>query len=438
MLVPPVDAGPPEPEIDQTKVPVLVAPAPVVDALIGLSRARGATARLDRRCRDARGADPSRRRRELLVGRTDPLRPAAQAGHRSPGRQHPVVGARLVIERAQRLGGVRRHVDVDAGGRGRRRAAPAGAPRLDARRRQGVADGDRAPGVRGRGRYARGLARWQPAPASSTSPPPMRPGIVAEPPSLSFGAIQDGGTASLELVVRDLGGGAGDWAISVSTVGGAPAGVTVSAPPVVTVPAGGTATIAVQARRRPGRSREGGLGHRRARAGRARAARAVLAARRPPDPGDQEGPRADDVADVPRRHPRSRQQRDLLPLSDGRLAARPAEQVLRPRPALALPPTRRRGERRRLDRDRPRGRGLSDPADGARREPGGRRVGPAAQRRPAPVERQHRPRCRDSTSPLPATGGWPSSHRSARPAATGSSSGWEISLRRASACSGSP
>ena len=73
------------------------------------------------------------------------------------------------------------------------------------------------------------------------------PGIVAEPPSLTFGAIPDGGTVSLNLAVRDLGGGAGDWAVSVRTVADAPAGVAVSAPPVVTVPAGGTATVAVQA-----------------------------------------------------------------------------------------------------------------------------------------------------------------------------------------------
>ena len=177
------------------------------------------------------------------------------------------------------------------------------------------------------------------------------PGIVAEPPSLTFGAIPDGGTASLNLAVRDLGGGAGDWAVSVRTVGRRPGGGRRVRPARRHGAGGRDGDHRRAGRRRPGCPREGGLGHRRARAGRARATSAVLAPRRPPDPGDQEGQAADDIADVPRQHARSRQQRDLLPLSDRRLAARAAAQVLRPGPAVALPPAPGRGERGRLDRD---------------------------------------------------------------------------------------
>ena len=72
------------------------------------------------------------------------------------------------------------------------------------------------------------------------------PGVVVEPASLSFGEIADGGSGSIELAVRDLGGGSGDWSVSTRFVGPIPTGVAVSAPPVVSVPANGSASILVQ------------------------------------------------------------------------------------------------------------------------------------------------------------------------------------------------
>ena len=351
VLIPPLGAGPPESEIDQTEVPVLVAPAPVVDALQAYL-ATGAAAR-------------------LTVGaatREEPTLPGVVASFSSAGptpfdqRLKPDVAApginilSSVPDSSSNepndwavFDGTSMSTPVVAGAAALLlQAHPDWTPAdvkesLMATAHPAFVD---EAGTREASPLAAGAGLVDVAAADA-------PGIVAEPPSLTFGAIPDGGTVSLDLAVRDLGGGAGDWAVSVRTRRRR---------------AGGGRRV-----RAAGRHGAGGRDGDHRRAGRRR-------------PGRRAGKEASGIVELVQgarvrrvpfwlrvdrpilatkkvrplttartyhgRHARSRQQRDLLPLSDRRLAARSAAQVLRPGPAVALPPPRGRGERR-ASRSRP-------------------------------------------------------------------------------------
>jgi minor extracellular serine protease Vpr len=245
VLVPPYDASPPVPEIDQTAVPVLVAPAPVVLALESYLEP-GATARLVVR----------------TVTREEATLPGVVATFSSAG----------PTPFDQRL-----KPDIAAPGVAILSSVPASSSNEPSD--WAIFDGTSmsTPAVAGAAALLlQAHSTWKPADVKaalmSTAHPAFvdaagtreaspltagaglidvsaatAPGAVAEPPSLSFGAIAPGTSTSIDLAVRDLGGGAGDWTVSTRFVGPVPSGLTVTAPTVVSVPEAGMGAIAVQA-----------------------------------------------------------------------------------------------------------------------------------------------------------------------------------------------
>lgn len=245
VLVPPYDSSPPVPEIDRTAVPVLVAPAPVVLALEGYlelaARARLSVRTTTREEATLPGvvatfssAGPTPFDQQLKPDIAAPgvaiLSSVPDSTSNEPGdwaifdgtsmATPAVAGAAALLLQAHptwtpadvkaALMATAHPAFVDAAGT--REASPltAGAGFVDV--------------------------------SAATAP-----GVVATPPALSFGEIDPGSSLSLELSVRDLGGGAGDWAVSTRFIGRPPQGVTVTAPPVVSVPEGATGAIVVQA-----------------------------------------------------------------------------------------------------------------------------------------------------------------------------------------------
>ena len=158
VLVPPMDASPPVPELDTTAVPVLVAPAPVVSALEQYL-AGGGRASIDVRTATREEATLPGRRRDLLVRGPDALRPAAEAGPRRAGRRDPLVRSRLARRTSRGTG---RSSTAPRWRRPSSRARPRccvqTASRLDAGGGEGGPDGHRASGIRRCGRNARGVA----------------------------------------------------------------------------------------------------------------------------------------------------------------------------------------------------------------------------------------------------------------------------------------
>lgn len=244
LLVPPYDASPPVPEIGETAVPVLVAPAPVVAALesyladgvraaINVRTATREEATLPGVVATFSSAGPTpfdqRLKPDIAAPGVAILSSVPQSSSNVPGdwaildgtsmATPAVAGAAALLLQAHpewtpaivksALMTTAHPAFVDAAGT--REASPltAGAGLVDV-------SGANAPG------------------------------IATEPQSLSFGEIRPGGSGSIDLTVRDLGGGSGDWALSTRFVGAAPTGVAVSGPAVVSVLPGGSATIAMQ------------------------------------------------------------------------------------------------------------------------------------------------------------------------------------------------
>jgi subtilisin family serine protease len=244
VLVPPHDASPPVPEIGETAVPVMVAPAPVVVALEAYL-AGGARAAINVR----------------TATREEATLPGVVATFSSAG----------PTPFDQRL-----KPDISAPGVAILSSVPSSSSNEPAG--WTILDGTSmsTPAVAGAAALLlEAHPEWTPAVVKSalmtTAHPALvdaagtreaspltggaglvdvsaanAPGIVTEPQSLSFGEIAGGGSASIELTVRDLGAGAGDWTVSTRFVGSVPSGVAVSAPPLVSVPSAGAATIAVQ------------------------------------------------------------------------------------------------------------------------------------------------------------------------------------------------
>ena len=244
VLVPPFDASPPVAEIDETAVPTLVAPAPVVSALESYL-ADGARAAINVR----------------TATREESTLPGVVATFSSAG---PTPFDQLLKP------------DIAAPGVAILSSVPDS--RANAPGDWAVLDGTSmaTPAVAGAAALLlQAHPEWTPAIVKSalmtTAHPAFvdaagtreaspltagaglvdvaaadEPGIATEPQSLSFGELRAGGSGSIDLTVRDIGGGAGDWAVSTRFVGPVPTGVAVSAPAVVSVPSGGAATIALQ------------------------------------------------------------------------------------------------------------------------------------------------------------------------------------------------
>jgi len=75
------------------------------------------------------------------------------------------------------------------------------------------------------------------------------PLLFAQPTGLSFRQLPPGATGSADVALSDAGGGAGDWTVSSTLLGGGGAG-SVAVPPTVTVP--GTLTVQATAGAQPG------------------------------------------------------------------------------------------------------------------------------------------------------------------------------------------
>jgi minor extracellular serine protease Vpr len=244
VLVPPYDARPPVPEIDLTAIPVLVAPAPVV-AVLETYLADGA--------RGAINVRTSTREEATLPGvvatfssagptpfdqqlKPDIAAPGVAILSSVPDSRSNEPGDWAVFD------GTSMATPAVAGAVALLlQAHPDWTPAVVKAALMGTAHPAfvDAAGTREASPLAAGAGLVDVSAANV-------PGIVAEPSSLSFGQIEDGGSGSIQVAVRDLGGGSGDWTVSTRFIGPAPAGVAVSAPPLVSVPANGSASIAVQ------------------------------------------------------------------------------------------------------------------------------------------------------------------------------------------------
>jgi minor extracellular serine protease Vpr len=245
VLVPPVDTGPPASEYDETKVPVFVAPQPVVDGLAAYL-ATGASAHLD--VGAGTGEEPTAPGvvASFSAGGPTPFDQLLKPDIAAPG----VNILSSVPDSSSNEPGDWEILD----GTSMSSPAVAGAAALllEAHPDWTPADVKEALMATAHPAFVDEAGTREASPLTAGAgfvdvAAANAPGVVGEPPSLDFGAIRDGATATLQLVVRDLGGGAGDWTVAARTIGNAPAGVTVSTPPVVSVPAGGSATIAVEA-----------------------------------------------------------------------------------------------------------------------------------------------------------------------------------------------
>ena len=244
VLVPPYDASPPVPELDVTAVPVLVAPAPVVSALEGYLGA-GARAAIN-----VRTATREEATLPGVVATFSSAGPTPFDQQLKPDLAAPGVAI---------LSSVPDSSSNEAGdwaifdGTSMATPAVAGAAALLLQ-----AHPDWTPGTVKSALMATAHPAFVDAAGTREASPltagaglvdvsaANAPGVVMDPPSLSFGEIGDGGSGSIQLAVRDIGGGSGDWTVSTRFIGPAPAGVAVSAPPIVSVPANGSASILVQ------------------------------------------------------------------------------------------------------------------------------------------------------------------------------------------------
>jgi minor extracellular serine protease Vpr len=245
VLVPPVDTGPPESEYGEMRVPVFVAPQPVVDGLAAYL-ATGASARLQ--VGAATGEEPTAPgvvasfssggptpfdqllKPDIAAPGVNILSSVPDSSTNEPGDWEILDGTSMsspVVAGAAALL-LQAHPDWTPADVKEALMATAHPAFVD------------EAGTREASPLTVGAGFVDVAAANA-------PGVVGEPPSLDFGAIRDGATATLQLVVRDLGGGAGSWTVAARTIGNAPPGVIVSTPPVVSVPVGGSATVAVEA-----------------------------------------------------------------------------------------------------------------------------------------------------------------------------------------------
>jgi minor extracellular serine protease Vpr len=244
VLVPPYDASPPVPELDQTAIPVLVAPAPVVTVLEGYLA--DATARLTVR----------------TATREEATLPGVVATFSSAGptpfdqQLKPDIAAPGVAI----LSSVPLSTSNEAGdwaifdGTSMATPAVAGAAALllQAHPTWSPADVKAALMATAHPAFVDAAGTREASPLTAGAglvdvSAANAPGVIADPPSLNLGEIRAGASRGIELSVRDLGGGTGDWAVSERFIGPAPVGVTVSAPLSVSIPPAGSAAIAVQA-----------------------------------------------------------------------------------------------------------------------------------------------------------------------------------------------
>ena len=245
VLVPPLDASPPVPEIDMTVIPVLVAPAPVVAGLEAYL-VPGVRASINVR----------------ILTREEATLPGVVATFSSAGPTpfdqilKPDIAAPGVAILSSVPGSGSNAADDWAVFDGTSMSTPAvaGAAALLVESHP-----DWSPALVKAALMATAHPAFVDAAGTREASPltagaglvdvsaANAPGIVSDPPSLTFGEIPDGGSGSIDLTVRDLGDGSGDWAVSTRFTGAAPTGVSVAAEPIVSVPAGGTATLPVQA-----------------------------------------------------------------------------------------------------------------------------------------------------------------------------------------------
>jgi minor extracellular serine protease Vpr len=244
LLVPPSDASPPVPEIDQTAVPVLVAPATVVAALEAYL-AGGARAVINVRTTTREeatlpgvvatfsSAGPTPFDQQLKPDIAAPgvaiLSSVPDSSSNEPGDWAILDGTSMSTPAVAGAAALLLH------------AHPEWTPgvvksALMLTAHPAFVD---AAGTREASPLTAGAGLVDVSAATAS-------GIATEPQSLSFGEIPDGGSGSIALAVRDLGGGAGDWSVSTRFIGQTPTGVAVSAPTLVSVPTGGSATIAMQ------------------------------------------------------------------------------------------------------------------------------------------------------------------------------------------------
>jgi minor extracellular serine protease Vpr len=244
VLVPPFDAGPPVPEIDRTAVPVLVAPAPVVTALETYLQP-GATAALAVRTATREEATLPGVVATFSSAGPTPFEQQLKPDLAAPG----VAILSSVPDSSSNEPGDWAIFD----GTSMSTPAVAGAAALLLEAHPSWAPGDLKAALMATAHPAfvdaAGLREASPLTAGAgfvDVSAANAPGVVADPPSLSFGEIAPGGMGSINLSVRDLGGGAGDWMVSTRFVGPIPDGVNVTVPTLVTVPEGGASAITVQ------------------------------------------------------------------------------------------------------------------------------------------------------------------------------------------------
>jgi minor extracellular serine protease Vpr len=244
VLVPPFDAGPPVPEIDRTAVPVLVAPAPVVTALETYLQP-GATAALAVRTATREEATLPGVVATFSSAGPTPFEQQLKPDLAAPG----VAILSSVPDSSSNEPGDWAIFD----GTSMSTPAVAGAAALLLEAHPSWAPGDVKAALMATAHPAfvdaAGLREASPLTAGAgfvDVSAANAPGVVADPPSLSFGEIAPGGMGSINLSVRDLGGGAGDWMVSTRFVGPIPDGVNVTVPTLVTVPEGGSGAITVQ------------------------------------------------------------------------------------------------------------------------------------------------------------------------------------------------
>ena len=73
----------------------------------------------------------------------------------------------------------------------------------------------------------------------------VAPGVLADPPVLTFGLVQAGSSATVPVSISDAGGGAGVWQVTIDRHGGSPPGADATAPSEVTVPEAGGVLLPV-------------------------------------------------------------------------------------------------------------------------------------------------------------------------------------------------
>jgi subtilisin family serine protease len=248
VLVPPYDASPPVPELDETAVPVLVAPAPVVSVLE--SYLDDASARLTVHTTTREEATLSG-----VVATFSSAGPTPFDQQLKPDISAPGVAILSSVPDSNRnepgdwaiFDGTSMATPAVAG---------AAALLLQAHPTWSAADVKAALMITAHPAFVDAAGTREASPLTAGAglvdvSAANAPGIVADPASLSLGEIRAGAGRAIQLSLRDLGGGAGDWTVSERFVGRVPEGVTISAPAVVSMPAAGTAAIVVQAATAP-------------------------------------------------------------------------------------------------------------------------------------------------------------------------------------------